>query len=219
MTAAASLTIRPMGDDHDQPLVKMTDEHLVGHYRTGRTEAFETLVSRFRIELFHFLMRYVHDRAAAEDLVQETFLQTHLSIDTFDLSRRFRPWLFAIAANKARDQLRRNTRRQTVPLSVLVDENQPEGRTFIDLLEADLPLPAENVENEETRRLVREAIASLPDHLREVLLLAYFHRFAYKEIAQMLSIPLGTVKSRLHAAVGSFAEVWKARHRGPAIGP
>ena len=196
----------------DKPLNELTDEQVVGQYRAGREEAFAELVHRYRQELFQFLIRFVNRRSAAEDLFQETFLQVHLSIDTFDPSRRFKPWLFTIGANKARDWLRRNSRQQAAPLSALVDEQQEEGPAFIDLLETQLPLPVEDMEKKEVRQLVQDVVASLPDHLREVLLLAYFNHFAYKEIAAMLSIPLGTVKSRLHAAVGTFAEMWKRRY-------
>ncbi len=199
------------------PLEELSDEQLLGLYRSGRTEAFEALIHRYRQELFHFLVRFAGNRAAGEDLFQETFLQIHLSAESFDLSRRFKPWLFTIAANKARDYLRKNNRQKTAPLSALIDESQGEGRRFVDLLEAELPLPTEVVEDEETRRRVRRIVAELPDHLREVLLLAYFNQMAYKEIAEALSIPLGTVKSRLHAAVGTFAHLWKTRNRsGPA---
>ena len=188
-----------------------TDEQLVGQYRAGKMEAYEQLVERYRLELFHFLVRFSGNRAAAEDLFQEAFLQVHLSVDSFDLSKRFKPWLFTIAANKARDYLRKNTRRQAASLSALVDEGRDDGRAFIDLMQADLPLPAQDAEEKEQRQLVRQAVAALPDHLREVLILAYFNHFAYKEIAEMLSIPLGTVKSRLHAAVGTFADLWRSQ--------
>ncbi len=191
---------------------ELTDEQLASRYRAGRDEAFAELVTRYRQELFQFLARFVNNRAVAEDLFQETFLQVHLSIDTFDPSRRFKPWIFTIAANKARDWLRRNTRQQAAPLSALIEREQGEGPAFIDLLEAELPLPVEDLEKKEIRQLVQEVVAALPDHLREVLLLAYFNRFAYKEIASMLGIPLGTVKSRLHAAVGTFADLWKTRY-------
>jgi len=89
------------------------------------------------------------------------------------------------------------------------DEDQASGRAIIDLLKADLPLPAQALEEAETRQRVRRVIEALPTHLREVLLLAYFNQFSYKEISSMLQIPLGTVKSRLHAAVGTFAELWQ----------
>ncbi len=198
------------------PLSDLTDEQLVTAYRTGRVEAFEALVRRFRPELFHFLIRFAGNRAAAEDLFQETFLQVHISADTFDVTKRFKPWLFTIGANKARDHLRKNKRQRTVPLSAMMDRHGDDGPAFIDLMEADLPLPESLAQAGEQADLVKEVVDTLPDHLREVLLLAYFHQFAYKEIAEMLSIPLGTVKSRLHAAVGTFAQLWKARFPAPA---
>lgn len=192
----------------------LTDEQLVGAYRTGTEPALSELISRYQGELFHFLLRFVNNRASADDLFQETFLQVHISADTFDVSKRFKPWLFTIGANKARDYLRRNKRHKAVPLNASVDGEG--GTSFVDLMEADLPLPDDLADDAEVRELVRGIVAELPDHLREVLLLAYFQRLAYKEIAEMLAIPLGTVKSRLHAAVGTFAELWKARY--PALG-
>lgn len=188
-------------------LTDATDEQLVERFRDGATPAFELLVKRYRHELFHFLIRFVGNRASAEDIFQEAFLQVHQSIESFDVTRRFKPWLFTIAANKARDFLRRSSQRQAAALSAKIGDE--DGREFMDLMEADLPLPDQTFEKEELRERVRQVAASLPDHLREILLLAYFHRFPYKEIAEMLDIPLGTVKSRLHAAVGTFAQYWK----------
>ena len=94
-------------------------------------------------------------------------------------------------------------------------DGEGEERSLLDLLEADLPLPAENVEAEELQQRVREAVASMPEHFREILLLAYFHQFPYKQIAEMLHIPLGTVKSRLHSAVATFAQMWKQKFEQP----
>lgn len=204
------------------PMTELTDEQLVGRYRAGVDEAFETLVRRYRPELFHFLIRFAGGRAAAEDVFQEAFLQVHLSIETFDLSKRFKPWLFTIAANKARDYLRRSGRRKAASLSTPLDGAGGaggDGRTFIDLMESDLPLPDTRAEGTEQAERVRQAVSELPDHLREVLILAYFNQFAYKEIADMLGIPLGTVKSRLHSAVATFAELWKSRFDQPLPPP
>src|SRR5687767_2162997 len=82
------------------------DEQLLAEYRAGDKTKFAVLVLRYQRELYHFLVRFLGDRAAAEDVFQETFLQVHQSADQFDPSRRFRPWLFTIAANKARDLIR-----------------------------------------------------------------------------------------------------------------
>lgn len=200
--------------EDDRDFTTMTDEQLLGLHRTGDEAAFQALVERYRRELFNFLARFSGSKAAADDLFQEAFLQVYISADTFDLSKRFKPWLFTIAANKARDLLRKNKRRKTLPLSASVGGagGDDDGRTFIDLMEADVPIPPENAETAETADLVREIVQEMPDHLREVLLLAYFNRLAYKEIAEQVNVPLGTVKSRLHAAVGTFAELWKARY-------
>lgn len=197
--------------DATTPLEDLTDEQLLGRHRGGDEQALEVLIDRYRLELFHFLARFLGDRAAADDVFQEAFIQVHISAGTFDTSRRFKPWLFTIAANKARDLLRKNKRQQAAPLSALVDQHGEGGRAFIDLLEADLPLPQEKAQQKETGEIVRSVVASLPEHLREVLLLAYFNKMAYREIAENLGIPLGTVKSRLHSAVGTFAELWKAQ--------
>ena len=195
-------------------LAAMTPAELLAAYRGGRDEAFQRLIDHFQPELFRFLLRFVNNRAVAEDLFQETFLQVHLSAETFDTSKRFKPWLFTIGANKARDYLRRNKRRRMLSLSGLASGGGKggDGPSFVDLMEGDLPGPTEVAQDAEARRRVLEAVEQLPDHLREVLLLAYFEQLAYKEIAEMLSIPLGTVKSRLHAAVGTFAELWKTRY-------
>jgi len=206
------MTPRPPEPDPSSPLSELSDEQLVIAFRGGREPAFEALVRRYRGELLNFLSRFVGGRAAGEDVFQETFLQIYNSIETFDASKRFKPWLFTIAANKARDHLRKKKRSRAMPLSASVDSGRDDGRAFIDLMEADLPLPTENAQASETRELVQSVVADLPDHLREVLLLAYFQKLAYKDIAEMLQIPLGTVKSRLHAAVGTFAELWRSRH-------
>lgn len=194
-----------------------TDEDLLSAYRHGDREAFAELVRRYERELFHFLVRFLGDRAAAEDVFQETFLQVHQSAEQFDLERRLRPWLFTIAANKARDVMRQRARRPTNPLEAQVGGgNDDEGGRFIDLMEAAVNMPDEPMLRQEVQKKVQDIVMSMPHHFREILLLSYFHQFPYKQISEMLGIPLGTVKSRLHAAVAGFAERWEAvnsRHR------
>jgi len=190
-------------------LSQLGDEQLILQYRQGREDAFALLVERYRQELFNYLTRLLSSPPAADDVFQETFLQVHLSIDSFDTDRRFRPWLFTIATNKGRDYLRRNRRHSAISLSAEIRQDQ--RHAYVDLMEADVSIPLEDTQQQEIRQLVRETISSLPDPLREVLLLAYFHRFSYGQIAEMISVPLGTVKSRLHTAVGSFAKRWKVR--------
>ena len=189
---------------------RVKDKELLQRHLDGDGDAFGALVDRYRRELFNFLARFTGDAALAEDVFQEAFLQLHLSAATFDPQRRLKPWLFTIAANKARDALRSRGRRHTVPLDATIAGNGEQRTTYGDLMPADIPSPDESLLNFETRQAVENIVKEMPENLRTVLLLSYFHEFAYKDIAEMLDVPLGTVKSRLHAAVKHFAKRWKA---------
>jgi RNA polymerase sigma-70 factor (ECF subfamily) len=193
-------------------VAEVSDEALFERYRRGEREALRTLIERHQPDLMRFLYRLVGEQAGAEDVFQDAFLQVHLSADTFDAERRFRPWLFTIAANKARDYLRRKGRRRTLELSAPVDAGDADGAggSFVDLMEVRIPTPDARLSAEETGRLVQKALDQLPPLLREILLLAYFQRLSYVQIHDELGIPLGTVKSRLHAAVAAFAKKWDA---------
>lgn len=193
------------------PDAQLTDEKLFERYRKGDDAALRELIERFHDPLLRFLYRLVGDRQGAEDVFQDTFLQLHLSADMFDATRRFRPWLFTIAANKGRDHLRKKRRRQGLELSApLSPSGDGRGESFVDLLEVDMPAAGDGLDQEERDRMVQEALSRLSPTLREILLLAYFNRLSYAQIAEDLEIPLGTVKSRLHAAVAAFGRAWKA---------
>jgi len=192
----------PVGDP-------VSDEELLRRHIAGQPGAFESLVRRQSGPLYRFLWRFLGDRALADDMFQETFLQIHLAAERFDPSRRLKPWLFTIAANKARDAMRSRSRRGAVPLDNTIGDAEA-ATTFLDLLQADIELPVDQLQNQELRRAVQTVVLEMPENLREVLLLSYFNQMPYKEIAEVLSVPLGTVKSRLHAAVNQFASRWQA---------
>jgi RNA polymerase sigma-70 factor (ECF subfamily) len=191
-----------------------TDEQLLAAYRAGDKNSFSELVSRYERELYHFLVRFLSDRAAAEDVFQETFLQIHQSAEMFDPQRRFRPWMFTIAANKARDLIRSNARRPTHPLQASINGNDEESGEFLDLMKSSEDMPDAPMEKKELRQKVQATVTSMPEHLREILLLSYFHQFPYQQISDILDIPLGTVKSRLHSAVAYFADRWRTANPG-----
>src|SRR3989440_2466032 len=151
------------------------DEQLLLAYQQGDKASFAQLVQRYQRELFHFLVRFLGDRAAAEDVFQETFLQVHQSADQFDTSRRFRPWLFTIAANKARDLIRSQARRPANPLQASISPGDDESGEFIDLMQSASDLPSEPMEKQELQAQVQETVSGMPEHLREILLLSYFH--------------------------------------------
>jgi RNA polymerase sigma-70 factor (ECF subfamily) len=196
----------------DQP-ADNADERLLAEFLAGNEARFRTLVDRYAPELFQFITRFVRNPAAAEDLVQETLIQVYQSAAGFDPSRKLRPWIFTIAANKARDFLRGKVRRKEVSLSSASTSDESQDVSYLDFLSDESQTPGDALVAGEEREQVRAIISKMPENLREILILGYYHQFPYKEIAEMLSIPLGTVKSRLHAAVGHFAAAYKKAHQ------
>ena len=192
---------------HDQAV---SDGDLLRRHLEGDAQAFPALVSRYRRELFNFLVRFTGDAALADDVFQEAFLQLYLSAGAFDQERRLKPWLFTIATNKARDAMRSRWRRHAAPLDATVSGDEEDRTSYADLMPSNIPPPEESLLNLETRQAVQSIVNGMPENLRAVLVLAYFHELAYRDIADILRVPLGTVKSRLHAAVSYFARHWKA---------
>lgn len=158
----------------------------------GDARAFELLFERFRPRLFGFLARRCGDPAAAEDLLQETWIRVLRARARFDPGRRFSTWLFQIANNLCRDRARRRE----------VEHRTREGMTLV--LEMDPPGPG--TARPEARLDVERRLATLPDRLREVIVLRYLQELPEREIAEIAGIPQGTVKSRLHAAVRALRE-------------
>lgn len=186
-----------------------SDEQLLTDHLAGVPGAFDELVARYAQELYGFLCRFVADSSAAEDLIQETFVQVHLAASSFDPARSFRPWLYAIAANKARDYLRAMGRRQHYSLDATgSDEEGPAPSQRIEAADTAL---WDLVDADERKAAVRQLVSRMPEHLRLILTLGYFQQLPYAEIAEILEIPVGTVKSRLHSAVNHFAKLWRER--------
>jgi RNA polymerase sigma-70 factor (ECF subfamily) len=188
----------------------MNDMELLKRYAAGEEEAFQGLVSQYKDSLNAFLRRFLNRPDLVDDVFQETFVQLYVSRDTFDLSKPLRPWLFTIAANKAKDALRRMKRIESSNLGSMFDSDEHSMDDVLDMLDYDEHLPHDDLIQDETAAAVKRIVARLPARLREILMLAYFQKFSYAEIAEILRIPLGTVKSRLHTAVRRFAEDWNA---------
>ncbi|MBN1391800.1 MAG: sigma-70 family RNA polymerase sigma factor [Sedimentisphaerales bacterium] len=192
---------------------KLTDAELFARFSAGEEEAFRELVSRYKNGLYAFLRNFINQQDLIDDVFQETFIQLFTSRDSFDTSRPLRPWLFTIAANKAKDALRKQQRTGAATIGTIADSQEMSFDDVLDTLTADETMPYDELEVNEASLQVRGVIADMPDNLREILILAYFNKFSYKQMADVLSIPIGTVKSRLHTAVGRFAKDWKSAFR------
>ena len=195
-------------------LDQWSDEKLLIQYReTGRRELFEELVHRYESELYCYLRRYLGSIEAAEDAFQAVFLQVHLKCDQFDPQRRVRPWLYAIATNQAIDAQRGRHRHRAVSLdrpSRLRETD--EGRGLAELMVSDEPDPLQRVADDERDELLQRAMEELSEQMRSVVQLVYYQGLLYREAAEVLSIPVGTVRSRLHTAIAKLTEFWNRHH-------
>jgi len=193
----------------NRPFEKLTDAELLQEYIGGDESAFREIVNRYKNSLYAFLKQFLNQPDLVDDVFQETFLQLFTSRGSFDPSRPLRPWLFTIAANKAKDALRKSQRSNAIPIGTLSESEEMSFDEMLNALSSDTVVPYDEAERNETSARVSEVIANMPEGLRELLVLAYFNRFSFKQMADILSIPIGTVKSRLHTAVARFAKDWK----------
>jgi len=162
-----------------------TDEQLARQVQRGHTAELAELIERHHSPLLGFLYRLTGgDRTLSEDLTQETFLRALRGIHQYQADRRFKPWLYAIAVNVARDHFKRAATRYAVALT---DEE------FFSLAD---PIWLEDNLQDDSQRVAR-AISALPVHQREAIILRYYQDLSLAEIAEALAIPIGTVKSRL----------------------
>ncbi len=193
------------------PFQHSTDEELLSQFCLGQTDSFGALVRRYERELYGYLVRYLGDRDLADDVFQNTFLQLYTKAGTYESGRPVRPWLYTIATHQAIDAMRRNGRRQVLSLDQARDE-QPDGevKSLLEMIESRSPGPADNVQGKEQQEQVRNSVDRLPEFLRQVVVLAYYQGLKYREIADILEIPVGTVKSRLHAALLKLQGAWSS---------
>ncbi len=177
-----------------------TDEDLFLRYRDhDEPEAFDALVHRYERELYAYLRRYLGNAALAEDVFQATFVQLHRNRRQFVEGRKLRPWLYSIATHLAIDALRKAGREHAVSLDRGAE--QGEGTGFAQQLPAEIRTPITEIEERELQAAVRRAVSELPERLRAVVELVFFQGLKYHEAAEILGIPLGTVKSRLDSAL------------------
>jgi RNA polymerase sigma-70 factor (ECF subfamily) len=155
-------------------------------------------VDRYKNRLQNLVYRYIRDHQRAEDLAQEAFVRVYLHRERYRKTGKFSTWIFTIAVNLAKNEIRRKVRHRNV---VSIDEIQEVAGTADPVLRDEAGLPSDRiVERQQTNRAVADAIARLPEVYRASLVLRDIEGLAYEEIAEILDIPGGTVRSRINRA-------------------
>ena len=188
----------------------VTDEELLLRFRDfGDERTFESLVHRYERELFSYLRRYLRDDALAEDVFQQVCWRVHEKCKQFATGCRVRPWLYHIATNLAIDALRRVGRHREVSLDLDESASGEISGHVADLVRDDTPGPLARLEAKEREQWFQHAIEQLPTEMRGLVIMAFYQGLKYREIAEVLNIPLGTVKGRLHKAFALLNAAWQ----------
>lgn len=176
------------------------DEELMMAFRDGDANAFEFLVIRHRRPLFNFLLRSVHNRSRAEELLQEVFLRVVRAKERYQRTAKFSTWVYTIARNLCVDESRRQKFRRTQSLEQKRGSDGG-GLSILDKSAAQQPDVDQQAQAPTLRRRMQAAVAVLPDEQREVFLMRQISGLSFKEIGEAVGAPENTVKSRMRYAL------------------
>ncbi len=190
--------------------VLLSDEELVRAFAEGGDRAsFELLVDRYKNEIYNYLRRYLGDDAMAEDAFQTTFIQVFQKSDQFDSTRKFRPWLYGIATHQAIDLKRRSKRRSFQSLDIQTSGSDSRESTHAANIADYRQATSDPLERAELRTRMEAAIEEVGEPGRSALELVYLQGLPYRDAAEILDVPVGTVKSRVHSAIRKLAAIWQ----------
>ena len=186
-------------------LKQLDDSGVVAAFLDGEKRAFGELVERYQTRLLNFVYRTTGDRERAEDLVQETFIRVYRHLHRFDQSKKFSTWVYTIASNLAKNELRNRSRNPLVLFQTIKKNWDADARPLE--WEDNTYRPDDLFRKRHLRRTVEAAVSELPEHHRTVFVLREMEGKTYEEIADITGCNLGTVKSRLNRARNNFAQI------------
>ena len=171
-----------------------TDEELIKRFQDDDEQAYVELVNRYRDRLINFVYRFVNDYEQSEDIAQETLIKLYTHKHYYKNIAKFSTWIYTIAANLAKSELRKKKTRKVTNLSQMSTEERDYE------LPAVQPEPYQSFESEFIEKRIQTAIQKLPIHFRTVTILREIQELSYEEISKIVELPLGTVKSRINRA-------------------
>jgi RNA polymerase sigma-70 factor (ECF subfamily) len=194
---------RTLEEDAGQRFLSPEEEkEIIRRVQYGEVAAFEDLVNAYKQKAYYVALGFVGNHEDALDLSQDAFVKAFKAIKTFDLNSPFFPWFYKIIKNHCLNYIKKNQRVRNDSLEELEEE------TFAQF-EDDKPTPRDMYEESETRINLWRAIDRLKPDFREIIIMKHFHNLSYKEIAEALNIPIGTVMSRLFNARQELRELMK----------
>ena len=171
-----------------------TDEELIARFQDGDEQAYVELVNRYRNRLMTFVYRFVNDMEKAEDIVQDTLMKLYTHRHYYRNIAKFSTWIYTIAGNFAKTELRRKKRHKVTNLSQMGFDDREYQLPSVE------PETGETAQGHFAEKKIQMAIQELPLHFRTVVILRDIQELSYEEISKIVEVPLGTVKSRINRA-------------------
>ena len=203
-----NLSMRPLAMDND---FKFSDEELILRFQKGDEQSYIELVNRYRDRLINFIYRFVNDIESAEDIVQDALLKVYTHKHYYKNIAKFSTWLYTIAGNLAKTELRKKKTRKVTNLSQM----GPEDKDYE--LTSNEPETDKATQNEYLEKRIQIAINKLPLHFKTVTILREIQELSYEEISKIVDVPLGTVKSRINRARLQLQKELKDFKKGDTI--
>lgn len=191
--------------EHRRKLGLLNDSQVVQAFLDGDERAFGELVKRYDSRLLNFVYRTVGDRERGQDLVQETFVRVYRHLHRFDQTKKFSTWIYTIAGNLAKNELRNRSRNPLVLFQTIKKNWDADHRPLE--WEDNTYRPDDLYRKRHLKEMVERAVTDLPEHHRIVFVLRELEGKTYEEIADITGCNLGTVKSRLNRARNNFARI------------
>ncbi len=182
----------------------ITDEQLIKKFQDGDENAFTELVNRYKDKIINFIYRFMGDINISEDLTQETFLKFYIKKDSYKEIAKFSTWLYTIAGNLAKTELRKNKRRKTYSVSDL-------SRNDNEFVIKDLDSTYYDDHDNKEAQFLQESIIELDQEFRTIIILREIQELSYESISKILKLPLGTVKSRINRGKLKLRYILKKR--------
>jgi RNA polymerase sigma-70 factor (ECF subfamily) len=201
----AQAAAKRVGAERPAELSELGDNEVVARFLEGDRQAFPELVRRYQSRLLNFIYRTIGDRDRAEDLVQETFIRVYRHLHRFDQSKKFSTWIYTIASNLAKNELRNRSRNPLVLFQTIKKNWEADHRPL--QWEDPSYRPDDLFRKRHLRDIVERAVEQLPEHHRAVFVLREMEGKTYEEISEITGVNLGTVKSRLNRARNNFAQI------------
>lgn len=187
----------------------MTDIQLIEKFLDGEVNAFNTLVWRWEKSLYNFILRYIGNREEAKDLCQRTFIRVYKNLGRLREPQKFSSWIYQIAVNICRDEMKRRGRNSTLSLESLQEKSNGQTNMRPEIATASTIDPDEALLNRDLRDVLHRALGEIPEEQRLVIIMKEYQGLKFTEIAEILQTSVNTVKSRMYYGLSGLRKVFK----------